>query len=59
MLGGHVRVGFEDNIFYDKGKLAKSNAELVARVVRIAKELGREIATAKQAREMLGITKTH
>ena len=58
LIGGHVRVGFEDNIYYQKGELAKSNAQLVERVVRIAKELGREIATPAQAREMLGISKT-
>lgn len=55
LLGGNVRVGFEDNIFYQKGVLAKSNAELVARVVRIARELGREVATLEQARELLGV----
>jgi 3-keto-5-aminohexanoate cleavage enzyme len=55
IMGGHVRVGFEDNLFYRKGELAKSNAQLVERVVRIAKELGREIATPAQAREMLGL----
>ena len=53
--GGHVRVGFEDNIYLEKGVLAKSNAELVAKVVRLAKELGREIATPKEAREILGL----
>lgn len=55
LLGGHVRVGFEDNIYYSKGRLAKSNAELVERVVRVAKELGREIATPDEARKILGI----
>lgn len=55
--GGHVRVGFEDNIFISKGVLAKSNGELVEKVVRIAKELGREIATPNEARKILGITK--
>lgn len=55
MMGGHVRVGFEDNIYYKKGELAKSNAQLVERIVRIAKELGREIATPDEAREILGI----
>ncbi len=57
LLGGHVRVGFEDNIHYQKGVLAKSNAELVARIVRISRELGREIATPDEAREILGIRK--
>ncbi|MGL6108007.1 3-keto-5-aminohexanoate cleavage protein [Romboutsia sp.] len=55
LLGGHVRVGFEDNVYLKKGTLAKSNGELVERVVRIAKELGREIATPKEAREILGL----
>ncbi|MDQ0189454.1 3-keto-5-aminohexanoate cleavage protein [Alicyclobacillus cycloheptanicus] len=54
-LGGHVRVGFEDNIFYRKGELAVSNAQLVERVVRIARELDRPIATPDEARRMLGI----
>lgn len=53
VMGGHVRVGFEDNIFYSKGVLAKSNAELVARVARVAGELGRPVATPGQARELL------
>ena len=55
VMGGHVRVGFEDNIFYHKGELAQSNAQLVSRVARIARELGREVATAEQARKMLKI----
>ncbi len=57
VLGGHVRVGFEDNIYYSKGVLAQSNAQLVERVVRIAKELEREVATPDEAREILGIKK--
>jgi uncharacterized protein (DUF849 family) len=55
MMGGHARVGFEDNIFIDKGVLAKSNAELVEKVVRVARELGREIATPDEARKILGL----
>jgi 3-keto-5-aminohexanoate cleavage enzyme len=55
LLGGHCRVGFEDNLYYKKGDLAKSNAQLVARTARIAKELGCTIATPDEAREMLGI----
>ncbi|MCL1995628.1 MAG: 3-keto-5-aminohexanoate cleavage protein [Defluviitaleaceae bacterium] len=51
--GGHVRVGLEDNIYLEKGVLAKSNADLVQKVVRLAKELGREIATPNEAREIL------
>lgn len=54
--GGHVRVGFEDNVYLSKGVMAKSNAELVEKVVRLAKELGREIATPAEAREILGLT---
>ena len=53
--GGHVRVGFEDNIYLSKGVLAKSNGELVEKAVRIAKELGREIATPAEARQILGL----
>ena len=53
--GGNCRVGFEDNIYYSKGELAKSNAQLVARAARIARELGLEIATPDDAREILGI----
>lgn len=55
IMGHHVRVGMEDNPVYGPGELAKSNAQLVERVVRIAKELGRPIATPAQAREMLGL----
>lgn len=53
--GGNVRVGFEDNVFLSKGVLAKSNGELVAKVVRMAKELGREIANPTEARQILGL----
>ncbi len=55
LLGGHVRVGFEDNIYIKKGKLAKSNGELVKKVVKIAKALDREIASPTEAREILGL----
>ncbi len=54
-MGGNVRVGFEDNVYISKGVLAKSNGELVEKVVRIAAELGREIATPDEAREILGL----
>ncbi len=54
-MGGHVRVGFEDNLYLSRGVLAKSNGELVEKVVRIAKELGREIATPTEARELLDL----
>lgn len=56
-MGGHVRVGFEDNIYLSKGVLAKSNGELVEKVSRIAKEIGREVATPNEAREILGLKK--
>ena len=56
-MGGNVRVGFEDNIYLSKGAKASSNGELVAKVVRIAKELGREIATSDEARAILGLKK--
>jgi uncharacterized protein (DUF849 family) len=55
MMGGHARVGMEDNIFVEKGVLAKSNADLVEKVVKIARELGREIATPDEARKILGL----
>jgi uncharacterized protein (DUF849 family) len=55
MMGGHARVGMEDNIFVEKGVLCKSNADLVGKVVKIAKELGREIATPDEARKILGL----
>lgn len=53
--GGHVRVGFEDNIYYRKGELATSNAQLVERVVRLSSELGRPVAALDQAKQLLGI----
>lgn len=53
--GGHVRVGFEDNVSIARGVLAKSNGELVEKVVRLAKEFGREIATPDEARAILGL----
>ena len=55
ILGGCVRVGMEDNLYYSKGELAKSNAQLVARIVRIARELGKEPATPDEARQILGL----
>ncbi len=56
VAGGHVRVGFEDNIYFSKGVLAKSNADLVERVSLLAKTLQREIAGPAEARKILGIT---
>ena len=55
VMGGHVRVGFEDNLYISKGVLAKSNGELVQKVVRLATELGREIATPAEARKILNL----
>ena len=56
LTGGNARVGLEDNVFYSKGELAHSNAQLVERIVRLARELGREIASPDEARAILGIT---
>jgi len=56
-LGANVRTGLEDTIYYKKGELAQSNAQLVKRMVRIAKEIGREIATVDEAKEILGLKK--
>ncbi len=57
IMGGNVRVGFEDNLNLAKGVPAKSNGELVAKVVRLANELGRGIATSDEAREILSLRK--
>ncbi len=55
MLGGHVRVGMEDNLYYRKGEKLKNNAQLVTRIKHIAEEMNRPVATTAQAREMLGL----
>ncbi|MFC2007372.1 3-keto-5-aminohexanoate cleavage protein [Chloroflexota bacterium] len=55
ILGGCVRVGMEDNIYYRQGELATSNAQLVARIARIARELGKEPMTPEEARQILGL----
>jgi 3-keto-5-aminohexanoate cleavage enzyme len=55
VMGGHVRVGMEDNLYYRRGEPAESNAQLVGRTVRIADELDRELATPAEARELLEI----
>ncbi len=57
IMGGHVRVGFEDNLYLSPGVAAKSNAQLVEKVVRLARELGREIATPEEARKILSLPK--
>ena len=54
-LGGHVRVGMEDNVLYAKDRLAKSNAEFVARAVRLIGEANRTVATPADARKILGL----
>ncbi len=54
-MGGHARTGLEDNIYYKKGELATSNAQLVARVVRLGRELGREAVSPAEARSILGL----
>lgn len=53
--GGHIRVGFEDNIYYHKNVIAESNAQLVKRISSIAEEIGRPIATPQQTRQILGL----
>jgi len=55
LLGGHVRVGMEDNPFLRPGDYARSNAELVEKIVRISREIGREIASPDEARRIVGI----
>lgn len=57
IMGGNVRVGFEDNLYLSRGVLAASNGELVAKVVRLAGELGREIASPDEARRILNLKK--
>ena len=57
VAGGHVRVGFEDNLYLEPGVLAMSNAQMVRKVVEIAHNLGREAATPEEARRILGVLK--
>lgn len=54
--GGHIRTGLEDNVYYRRGELAESNAQLVRRLVGLAAEVGRPVATPAQARDILGIS---
>ncbi len=56
-MGGHIRVGMEDNVMYAKGELAKSNSQFVERAARAIREYGNEVATPDEAREILGIMK--
>jgi 3-keto-5-aminohexanoate cleavage enzyme len=55
-MGGHVRVGLEDSIYYRRGELATSNAQLVARIARLAQEVGRPMATPSEARALLNLS---
>ncbi len=55
MMGGNVRVGLEDSLYIGKGELADSNAQQVAKIRRIVEELGMQIATPAEAREMLAL----
>jgi 3-keto-5-aminohexanoate cleavage enzyme len=55
LMGGHVRVGFEDNLYLRKGVKAESNAQFVERTVKLAQMLGREVATCAEARKILGL----
>jgi 3-keto-5-aminohexanoate cleavage enzyme len=55
VMGGHARTGLEDNIYYRKGELAASNAHLVARLARLSRELGREVASPTEARTILAL----
>ena len=59
LLGGHARVGLEDNLYLERGKFAPNNAALVERAVGIIRSLGDEPATPAEAREMLGLRKAH
>jgi 3-keto-5-aminohexanoate cleavage enzyme len=54
-LGGHIRVGMEDNVLYAKGRLAKNNAEFVARAARIVREANGTVATPASARQILDL----
>jgi 3-keto-5-aminohexanoate cleavage enzyme len=53
IMGGHIRVGMEDNIYYNRGELVKRNSQFVERIVRIAEDYGREVATPDEARKIL------
>jgi 3-keto-5-aminohexanoate cleavage enzyme len=55
LMGGHIRVGLEDNLYYRRGQKFRNNAEAVERAVRIAHELNREVASPAEARRLLGL----
>jgi len=54
-MGGHVRVGMEDNVLYSKGVLAENNAQFVSRATRVIEEYGRSVATPDEARQILSL----
>ncbi len=56
-MGGHIRVGMEDNVMYSKGVLAESNSQLIERAARVIREFGNDVATPDEAREILGLKK--
>ncbi len=57
LLNGHVRIGFEDNLYLSKGVLAKSNAELIKRTVTIIRSLNKEVATVEDTKKILSLSK--
>lgn len=57
IMGGHIRVGMEDNIYFQSGVLATSNAQMVERIVRIARQYGRDVASSDEARTILRLEK--
>ncbi|MEC5161733.1 MULTISPECIES: 3-keto-5-aminohexanoate cleavage protein [unclassified Janthinobacterium] len=59
LLGGHVRTGLEDNVYYQYGELARDNAQLVERLVTLSREVGRDVASPDEARAILGIAARH
>ena len=56
-LGGHIRVGMEDNVMYAKGQLAQSNVQFVERARRVIEEYGKQVATPDEARQILSLNK--
>jgi uncharacterized protein (DUF849 family) len=56
-LGGHLRVGLEDNFYLPNGQMVRSNGDLVAHAAKMARDMGREVATVDEARVMLGIAR--
>ena len=55
-MGGHVRVGLEDNVFISRGELASSNAQIVEKAIRILRDLGAEPASPRETREIMNLT---